>query len=310
MKKIILTNEQLDTILKNNYSSKQIKTYLNVSYATVRALCAEYKIIPNTDHRIYTVNDHYFKTWTLEMAYFLGLISADGHVRSQNNQLSLSLQEKDKQIVENLRIALNYTGYLYKINKKDGQPQSALTVTSKEIVNDLHNLGLSGNKTYDFDWIIGMPDKFVSHFCRGLFDGDGCIHLNTIKRNFVASIVGTYKLTQNIKNYFNQLSNNTAGSLQAKGNVQSLEFSGRYNALAFLNWIYKDSTPETRLERKYDLYLRLRDTICEDDQVPNNSHINHKIVTKIRKKYTSGSSVKQILVWHRARFAVHAALSL
>ena len=202
MKQISLTQSQIDTIVRGNFSRSKIKEYLNISWPTVKVICKKYNIIPDLDRRTYKPNDNYFKIWSEEMAYFLGLIAADGHVRRQNNFLMLSLKKTDEKIIENLKEALQYSGPLYTINKKDGQTQCCLTVCSKEIVTDLNNLGLSGNKTFDFDWINGMEDKYVSHFVRGMFDGDGCIYINEKKGNFETTIIGTDKLTENIKNKY------------------------------------------------------------------------------------------------------------
>jgi DNA-binding CsgD family transcriptional regulator len=294
MQQITLTQSQIETITSNNYTKSQIKEYLKISFPTVDVVCNKYGITPSRDQRKYKPNDNYFKTWSIEMAYFLGLIAADGHVSHKKNLLMINLKQTDRQIIENLKNALEYDGPIYTINKKDGQPQSCLTVSSKEIAKDLNDLGLSGNKTYDFDWVVGMPEKYVSHFIRGLLDGDGNIYINQNKQNFSSSIVGTYKLTQNIKDHFEKFTNKTCGHLQAKGAVQNLVFNGRYNALAFLNWIYTDSTQSTRLSRKYELYLQLKDTICAEEQVPNNSHINQEIANEIRSDKHRESTSKEI----------------
>ncbi len=294
MQQITLTQSQIETITSNNYTKSQIKEYLKISFPTVDVVCNKYGITPSRDQRKYKPNDNYFKTWSIEMAYFLGLIAADGHVSHKKNLLMINLKQADRQIIENLKNALEYDGPIYTINKKDGQPQSCLTVSSKEIAKDLNDLGLSGNKTYDFDWIVGMPEEYVSHFIRGLLDGDGNIYINQNKQHFSSSIVGTYKLTQNIKDHFEKFTNKTCGHLQAKGAVQNLVFNGRYNALAFLNWIYTDSTQSTRLSRKYELYLQLKDTICVEEQVPNNSHNNQEIANEIRSDKHRESTSKEI----------------
>jgi len=293
VQKINLTQEQIDYINSSNLFFREAKEYLKVSKTTMWVLVKNYNLKLNKDHRKYKPNDNYFKIWSNEMAYFLGLIAADGHIRKQNSLLTISLQEKDKQVVENLRLALNYDGFLYKMNKKDGQPQFCLSVTSKEIINDLINLGLSGNKTFDLDWINGMDEQYISHFVRGVFDGDGCIHINEGKGNFIATIVGTYKLTENIKTKYNEISKVKSGHLAKKGKVQCLVFNGKYNALEFLDWIYTNSTPETRLERKHDLYLELKE-FCKEDQTPNNSIINQSIANTIRDIHQSGNTVKAI----------------
>ena len=294
MQQITLTQSQIDEIKSNKYTKSQIKEYLKISFPTVDVVCNKHGITPSRDQRKYKPNDDYFKTWSAEMAYFLGLIAADGHVSHKNNLLMINLKQTDHQIIENLKNALAYDGPIYTINKKDGQPQSCLTVSSKEITKDLNNLGLSGNKTYDLDWVVGIPDEFVSHFVRGVFDGDGCTHLNTEKQNYCSTIVGTFKLTENIKKNYEIYSEKKSGYLNKRGAVQYLEFNGRYNALAFLNWIYTDSTQSTRLSRKYDLYLQLKDTICAEEQVPNNSHINQKIANEIRSDQHRESTSKEI----------------
>lgn len=289
-----LTKDSIDKITKDKMTFNEMCSFLNVSHPTGIKICKKYDIkCKSPDQRTYKPNDDYFKIWSNEMAYFLGLIVADGHIRQQNSCLSISLHEKDTQSVENLRTALNYPGKLYKMNKKDGAPQCCLSVVSKEIASDLHKLGLTGNKTYDFDWITDMPEKYVHHFVRGIFCGDGCIHINEIKGNFQVNIVGTRKLTENIKNYYNAIFKNTDGHISANKNVQTLYFGGRYNALRFLNWIYQDSTPSTRMERKYELYLKLKDTICKEEQTPNNSKINQVIADEIRIKHST-KSVKQL----------------
>ena len=294
MQQITLTQSQIDTITSNNYTKSQIKEYLGISFPTVDVVCSKYGITPSRDQRKYKPNDNYFKTWSNEMAYFLGLIVADGHVSHKRNILMINLKKTDHHIIENLKNALEYDGPIYTINKKDGQPQSALTVTSKEIAKDLAAMGLSGNKTYDFDWIKGMPDEYVSHFIRGVFDGDGCVYINVDKGGFAATIVGTYILTQNIKEHYESFSKKKCGYLNKRGAVQYLEYNGRYNALAFLDWIYTDSTQSTRLERKYELYQTLKNTICDEEQAPNNSHINQEIANEIRSDKHKELTSKEI----------------
>jgi len=294
MQQINITPEQKQYIIDNNLNLKQSAEYLKVSKPTMAQIIKRYKFEINTDRRTYKPNDNYFKNWSNEMAYFLGLIAADGHVRKQNNLLMLNLKKTDEKIIQNLKEALQYDGPLYTINKKDGQTQCCLRVCSKEIVADLNRLGLNGNKTFDFNWINGIEDKYVSHFIRGMFDGDGCIHINTIKGSHEASIVGTYRATENIKNKYNLFSGKASGHLSKKGNVQSIVFNGRYNALAFLDWIYTDSTQSTRLERKYELYLKLKNTICQEEKLSNNSKITQEIAEKLREAHQNGLTAKSI----------------
>ena len=50
--------------------------------------------------RIYELNEDYFETWSHEMAYILGFISADGSINKQKTSLSIELQMRDKKVLE------------------------------------------------------------------------------------------------------------------------------------------------------------------------------------------------------------------
>ena len=118
---------------------------------------------------------------------------------------------------------------------------------------------------------------------------NGCLY---IYRHFVNSTDGINM--QNIKNKYDLFSKKYSGHLAKRGKVQSLDFNGKYNALAFLDWIYTNSTQSTRLERKYELYLKLKNTICEEEKPNNNAHIDQDTANKIREIYSTGVTVKEI----------------
>jgi LAGLIDADG-like domain len=51
--------------------------------------------------RKYTVNEHYFQTWSNNMAYILCFFAADGHISSRTQLVTFS--QKDKAILEQIR---------------------------------------------------------------------------------------------------------------------------------------------------------------------------------------------------------------
>ncbi len=290
-----LTQSVIDVLQSRpKLTIKNIMTICGVTAPTAKIIASKYDLNVVMDGRTYIPNDNYFKVWSNEMAYFLGFIAADGHVRPQNNLLMINILNSDRHIIESMKKALEYPGPLLDVNKKHGQKQVLLRMVSKEMIKDLAEMGFTGNKTYDFDWVKGIPDEYVHHFIRGMFDGDGSCYINKEKQSFMANIVGTYKLTENIKNYYNKQKGYNTGCLNRQGSIQILEFNGRYNALDFLNWIYKDSTPETRLERKYKLYLELRGEICKEEKAPNNSKITQSAADDIRAYYKQGETAKSI----------------
>ena len=55
-----------------------------------------------------------------------------------------------------------------------------LRIGSHEIYNDLFKLGLYQNKSLTVEF-PKIPKKYLSHFVRGYFDGDGCIYFERRK---------------------------------------------------------------------------------------------------------------------------------
>jgi hypothetical protein len=150
---------------------------------------------------------------------------------------------------------MNYGGKIYDYGKRT---TVSLHITSKEITKDLINFGLTRHKSQELKWINQIPEQYISHFIRGYFDGDGHIGLaqahNPNNKNLVLSIVGTKEFLERLKSEFEKEHRNIIGHLRNEETYFILFFSGTNTTRAFLDWIYKNSTEETRLKRKYDIY--------------------------------------------------------
>ena len=72
------------------------------------------KVIENEDFnpRRYTLNEDYFKKWSSNMAYILGLLATDGNIH-EDRVIRLSLQRKDIDILEKIKEELNFSGEIY-----------------------------------------------------------------------------------------------------------------------------------------------------------------------------------------------------
>ena len=118
--------------------------------------------------RKYNVNEDFFKTWSNEMAYVLGLLMADGHINKQLH--AIYFYHNDIKILE--RVA-NFMQADNQIKKREDTNGYMLTINSKEIRKDLIKLDVpTGNKSA----IITMPKvpkNYLPCFIRGFFDGDG-----------------------------------------------------------------------------------------------------------------------------------------
>lgn len=116
------------------------------------------------------INSHYFETIdTPEKAFLLGFIMADGSIRRNSYQLTISQKESE-------------SWWLLNMIREFIQPDAkSLTVSDFQISTDLRLKGIIPNKTYestsdtvDLLW-NSVPAEYKPDFLRGLLDGDGSI---------------------------------------------------------------------------------------------------------------------------------------
>lgn len=237
------------------------------------------------DNRKYFCDENYFNEWSVEMAYFLGFIAADGHITSYDNKqnyIIINIVKDDEEVLERFKNSISYTGKIIYLNKKNGQIQSCLRVCSNKLTEQLKSHSLNSKKTYSLNWLNHIPDQYINHFMRGYFDGDGCVHLNFEKYNYSASLVGTENFMTGFLNYFRNEIKENIGSIKIYPTYTNLVFGGKYVAKIFLDWIYNESTENTRLKRKYNKYLEFINFVGDDVKLPNNSKINQEIANSIR----------------------------
>ena len=131
-----------------------------------------------------TTVDDFFNNIDNEIkSYLLGFYVADGSI-SQNNRLTISVAEKDIEIIymfkNNISPHYKITKIKSKENKKTGfisKPMCKISISSKEMCQKLRDLGIGENKTYNMSFNLDIiPDNLFVHFIRGLFDGDGTVY--------------------------------------------------------------------------------------------------------------------------------------
>lgn len=126
----------------------------------------------------YQVNEKFFDKWSHEMAYILGFIYADGTIYRSARGNYIVITSTDKQIIYQIKKQLksDHTIKKEEFNLPNRKPRFILRIGNKNLYNALIKIGLYPNKSLT----IGMPrvpPKFIGHFTRGYFDGDGCINL-------------------------------------------------------------------------------------------------------------------------------------
>ena len=256
----------------------RISHELNIKYYQV------YRIIKNEKIKIrsnkfnslkHTCNDSFF--WninTVEKAYWLGFIFADGHVSISNNCYRLHLTQtlEDKDVLEMFIQDIQFSGEI-KIYPGQGSSKDygRVSITSEKLVKDLISQGCVERKS-----LILLPpkinekdDSLVRAFIRGYFDGDGSITQNKSKQsNF--KICGTSELLTWINRQLSRLSSSYVydGKLYKKRNDNKnnyyISYGGNQKTLDAMNILYSDLDKNSpKLQRKYNKYLELKSKVSQ-----------------------------------------------
>lgn len=215
-----------------------------------------------------SINVHYFDAIdTQEKAYWAGFVLAEGHIRKGQkrniypNRLAIGLKTSDSYMLENFKKAI---GSGHKVasrlnyDKRTGKTYlgSSIQIYSVELCAALIKLGIGQEKSHT-GFFPNIPKEFYASFIRGQYCGDGFCGLNSAD-NLRINFIATEPIAKFMINHFKE----SFGSIQpqlhllTKNNLNLKQFyySNRYDVTKILDYLYKDSTPETRLDRKYQLY--------------------------------------------------------
>jgi hypothetical protein len=208
----------------------------------------------------YKVNEDFFKKWSQEMAYTLGYIYADGSLEDASyiRGKYIRVSSVEKRNIEKIKEWMNseHTIIIKKPTSKNGRVGYLLRIGSHALYNDLVKLGLYPNKSLTVKF-PSIPKKFLCHFVRGYFDGDGCVRLSMEK--------GVFKklstvFTSGSKVFLQDL----AIQLQSAANTKQLNvYNGHRSymlsystsdSIKLFKFFYGKATTPIFLERKAEVY--------------------------------------------------------
>lgn len=191
------------------------------------------------------INDKFFSVWSDDMAYVLGFWFADGCIYS-GKVFDITVHKKDKYILKRIAELLGYKGDI-----KDASNKQACRInfSNINIYNDLIKLGGSERKSLSVTY-PAIPKKYLSHFIRGYFDGDGCIM--NLKNNRVNSAFtcGNKSFLVALHRDLKKYAGITGGGYD--DSCCSLKF-GKRDTLLLGEFIYKNSN-SLFLKRKRDKF--------------------------------------------------------
>lgn len=227
---------------------KQLSKHLKDLGYNIRSKSFE-KLFDNT---VFDVID------TEEKSYWLGFIFADGYIETNSNRFGIDLSIKDyghlikfnsfmKCQKNNIRTLINKQNYKGEIVNRE---MCSWRISDKHLKNSLIKLGCFEHKSLILEF-PNIPKKYIKHFIRGYFDGDGCLSYYKHQHNIIpqCSILGTKQFITELSYYTNE-----DFSIQEVTNVNTY-YNLKYNKQGsqnFLNFIYKDAT--IYLDRKYNRY--------------------------------------------------------
>lgn len=213
-------------------------------------------------------NNQFKKINTEQKAYFLGFMYADGclskiKTKSKYIKPQVQISLADEQIIMDLyKIFSFFNLQVFDFGKYNSNwsKQFALRKANNQLFEDLLSHGLLEKKSGINSELLNIPlldEYLVSHFIRGIFDGDGSINISAKRPNlrrieicsssstFLSQIKSVLEANQINCPIFREKNNN-------KSPLYVLEWVNSKDVLTFKDFIYKNAT--IFLKRKKEMF--------------------------------------------------------
>ena len=215
------------------------------------------------------VNKDFFKKWTPEMAYVLGLFAADGYITvNKRGGQFWCLDIVDKKLIKKIRDKIDSNHKISTRKRNSGEYTTyRLQIGSIEMCEDLRFLGFYERKTKNLS-IPNIPPKYFPDFVRGYFDGDGNVWVGYVHKGRVTRTLSIQTVfTSCSKEFLEELKMrleingvNKGRIRQGKGNYFRLVYS-IINSFNLYNFMYNDKSAKNKLylARKkiiFDKYIK------------------------------------------------------
>lgn len=240
-----------------------------VSTSVIKRCLKNHKVKTRTNsesHAVYHCDIKYFDSIdTMNKAYLLGFICADGFVTGRN-EVGIELNPKDREIVEFFKNELKTDKPIFENEQKVG-----LRIQNKQIANTLQQYYIVPNKslTLNIQNVIqaaNLNEDQIKAFMLGYFDGDGGIYhyipspeIKTEKHyceQWSMNVTGTLETCLFYKNYF-KVGFLTKRHNDSKNNY-TYQIGGKNLVKKSLQQLYEiyDQLDQC-LERKHNRFLEL-----------------------------------------------------
>lgn len=192
-----MTDGRIVELYKSGLPYEKLCSIIGLSDRAIRNVLNKHgvQLNPIGRPRIHQVNEEFFKAWSHEMAWVLGLFITDGHVNKDVHSVYLS---------QNDEALLTKVAHLMGANPTIAQGTGTrktpmLIINSKVIKQDLALLGITPNKSYTVSF-PEVPDEYLPAFVRGVIDGDGWVqnrgyvmNITTASENFANGLFAVFQ---------------------------------------------------------------------------------------------------------------------
>lgn len=215
-----------------------------------------------------------FRTWTPELAWWLGVVYGDGHVAHHvqangDKRRAVTLVGCDLDLLKKWRSLVGVGRGGPQQRRQKGALTAVWTAAlyGGRISEWCAKRGISGNKAGRLPWPEDLPKELVVHFVRGLWDTDGSVLWRNKDQRHDSNRVPSLRLSYCSKSqaFVRRLLREVPFPLtyelsrRKSGRYAGYEYGnagiGGEAAEAFFVWLYGDSPAHLRLDRKRDTGL-------------------------------------------------------
>lgn len=239
----------------------KVARIMKCSESTVSSVLKEYNVKQLSMAEVkrrYVIDENYFDAIdTQNKAYSLGFIFADGSINKNGNGFAISIQERDKELLDKLNHEFGGNRKLsfieYNKKNKNWQNQYCLAISNQKMNQDLVKHGAVPNKSLSLEFPDSISDDLIRHFVRGYFDGDGSLAKNEDR----CTIISTESFCKSLANIVTNELDIHCSIMLCHGNkdkpTRTFQIAGKNQVKKFLDWLYLDA--KLYLCRKHSLYL-------------------------------------------------------
>lgn len=259
-----MTDEVIIDMYKSGMPFKEMVPIVGISDRAIRNVMYKHGIQMNRSQysgqpRKHKVNENFFKIWSHEMAWVLGLFVTDGHVNKHIH--SIYFAQKEERILK--RVAQYMEADYVLMPKGITRSTPTLIINSKVIKKDLETLGILSNKSFTMPF-PDVPKQYLSSFVRGVIDGDGWVqktgYVMNITTGSQAFMEGLYSIFQ----LWGLQSEVTQTKTQTGKDVYRIWVKGKEELPKLANIIYKHATEGDYISYKKERMTRHSNNVVKE----------------------------------------------